>query len=116
MRGLLDYMVRDFDWMFKGKWRIIDMTEGGKALIDSSKPEYIEFIKSGFGFLYFGCTPENLYYQVNERGRVKFLFLGIHEAWEVFGKGFCQIYRGQLQGLILLKEGIWSEFIAQKAL
>jgi len=94
----------------------MEMIEGEGALIDGIKPEYIEFIENGFGLLYFGDMPVNIYYYRDVHRRLKFSFLSVQEGWEVFGRGFCQLRHEELRGLITLKDGIWSEFTAKKAL
>jgi hypothetical protein len=100
--------------VFQGKWRIVEIFTVKKSLIDPIEPEYIEFMKGNFGLLHFGSVYATIRYQRSTYRKVKFSFFGANENWEVFGRGFCQIQHEELRGLVMLKEGEWSEFTAKR--
>jgi hypothetical protein len=103
---------------FQGRWHIVSMSTWDEDYINMEVQAFIEFREDRQGEFQFGLVQGDIDYRLTERDgqpAVEWSWEGNDEMDPVTGRGWAVLKGDQLHGMIFIKHGDESDFVAERA-
>jgi hypothetical protein len=102
---------------FEGRWRITSMEMWSQDVVDAEVEGYFEFRSDGFGSFQFAYVSGDIDYRDSTReGKpsIEWSWDGNDEMDPASGRGWAAIDGDEIHGLIAIRRGDESKFVAKR--